>query len=194
MITMSRRQARTLRAVFRRHALGISHKGPVPPLVLVADPAAGLRVRHHQAHLAVECRLEGSPPSEEAITLPLDALAGMGRGGSLGNISAIGIVGMAPALFGAGALLFLTRHPFGKVMMGVACVLLCITLLDALAMPLHLPHGVASWAAACALPIVFALHRHVARSLVLAHQGNTATIASSMPLATAHMACSRTPK
>lgn len=120
--------------------------------------------------------------------LPLDALAGMGRGGSLGNISAIGIVGMAPALFGAGALLFLTRHPFGKVMMGVACVLLCITLLDALAMPLHLPHGVASWAAACALPIVFALHRHVARSLVLAHQGNTATIASSMPLATAHVA------
>ncbi len=32
MITISRRQARTLRAVFRCHRLGISHKGPVPPL------------------------------------------------------------------------------------------------------------------------------------------------------------------
>jgi hypothetical protein len=36
--------------------------------------------------------------------------------------------------------------------------------------------------------LVFALHRNGARALALAHQGNTATIASSMPLATAHVA------
>ena len=75
MITITRRQARRLRAAFRRHALGIAHKGLVPPLVFHADPAAGLRVRHRQAHLAVECLLEGSYRPEEAIAVPLEALA-----------------------------------------------------------------------------------------------------------------------
>src|SRR4051812_26748815 len=75
MITLTRRQARRLRAVFRRHALGISHKGQVPPLVFRSDPEDGLRVRHHQAHLAVEQVLEGPRQPEAAIPLPLDALA-----------------------------------------------------------------------------------------------------------------------
>jgi len=74
MITITRRQARTLRAVFRRHALGIAHKGLVPPLVFTVDPDAGLRVRHHQASLAVECLLPGADGPCEAIALPLDAL------------------------------------------------------------------------------------------------------------------------
>ena len=43
MITITRRQARRLRAVFRRHPLGITHKGPVPTLVFRADPDDGLR-------------------------------------------------------------------------------------------------------------------------------------------------------
>ena len=75
MITITRRQARRLRAVFRRHALGIAHRGLLPPLIFLTDPAAGLRVRHRQAHLAVECLLEGSRWPEEAIALPLEALA-----------------------------------------------------------------------------------------------------------------------
>ena len=75
MITITRRQARRLRGVFRRHVLGIAHKGGVPPLVFRADPAAGLRVRHHQAPLAVEHVLPGADRPEEAIALPLDALA-----------------------------------------------------------------------------------------------------------------------
>ena len=75
MITITRRQARRLRAVFRRHPLGITHKGLVPPLVLHADPAAGLRVRHHQAPLAVEYVLTGDHGPGEPIAVPLDALA-----------------------------------------------------------------------------------------------------------------------
>ena len=75
MITLSRRQARRLRATFRRHALGLSARGPVPPLVLVAEPGAGLRVRHHTAALAVEFLLAGRFAPAEAIALPLDALA-----------------------------------------------------------------------------------------------------------------------
>jgi len=75
LITITRRQARFLRAVFRRHALGIPHKGLVPPLVFHADPASGLRVRHRQAHLAVECLLEGADRPEGAVAVPLDALA-----------------------------------------------------------------------------------------------------------------------
>jgi len=75
MVTITRRQARRLRAVFRRHPLGIAHKGPVPPLVFRAEPGAGLRVRHHQAALAVECRLPGDARPGEAVALPLDALA-----------------------------------------------------------------------------------------------------------------------
>jgi len=75
MITITRRQARRLRAVFRRHALGIAHKGLVPPLVFRADPDNGLRIRHHQAAVAIEHVLPGTNRPEEAIALPLDALA-----------------------------------------------------------------------------------------------------------------------
>ncbi len=75
MITITRRQARRLRAVFRRHALGIAHRGSVPPLVFRADPDAGLRVRHLLPDLAVECLLPGTDRPEEMIALPLDALA-----------------------------------------------------------------------------------------------------------------------
>jgi hypothetical protein len=69
LITITRRQARRLRAVFRRHSLGIAHRGLLPPLVFTTDPTAELRVRHRQAHLAVECLLEGSGWPEEAIAL-----------------------------------------------------------------------------------------------------------------------------
>ncbi len=61
MITITRRQARRLRVVFRRHALGLNPKGAVPPLVLVAEPDAGLRVRFQATGLAVEFLLPGQP-------------------------------------------------------------------------------------------------------------------------------------
>ena len=75
MITITRRQARRLRVAFRRHPLGIAHKGNVPPLVLRADPGAGLRVRHHLPGFALECLLAGAYRPEESIAIPLDALA-----------------------------------------------------------------------------------------------------------------------
>ena len=75
MITITRRQARRLRAVFRRHPLGITHKGAVPPLVFRSDADSEVRVRHQQPSLAVEHLLPGSGGREEAIALPLDALA-----------------------------------------------------------------------------------------------------------------------
>ncbi len=53
MITLTRRQARGLRAVFRRSVLGIAHRGPVAPLVFAAE-GGQLRARHRYAHLAVE--------------------------------------------------------------------------------------------------------------------------------------------
>jgi hypothetical protein len=37
MITITRRQARRLRGVFRRSVLGIAHRGIIPPLVLRAE-------------------------------------------------------------------------------------------------------------------------------------------------------------
>ena len=40
MITITRRQARRLRGLFRRSALGIGHRGPVPPLVFHAEADA----------------------------------------------------------------------------------------------------------------------------------------------------------
>ena len=53
MITLTRRQARAWRGVFRRSTLGIAHRGPIPPLVLAAE-GGQLCVRHRFAHLALE--------------------------------------------------------------------------------------------------------------------------------------------
>jgi hypothetical protein len=74
MISLSRRQARRLRAVLRRRTLGIAHRGAVPPLRLLAEPD-GLRVRHTQPHLAVEHTLPWAIRQEAVLLLPLEALA-----------------------------------------------------------------------------------------------------------------------
>jgi hypothetical protein len=73
MITITRRQARRLRGVFR-HTLGIGHRGPVPPLVLRAD-GVQLRAQHRYAALAVEYAEPGDSRPHEALALPLEALA-----------------------------------------------------------------------------------------------------------------------
>jgi hypothetical protein len=74
MITLTRRQARGLRGVFRRHHLGIGHKGIIPPLVFRAEQTR-LRVHHAYRALAVEHVEDGVYRPHEAIALPLDALA-----------------------------------------------------------------------------------------------------------------------
>ena len=74
MITLTRAEARRLRAAFRRHALGLAPRGPAPPLVLAAGPD-GLRARLHGPDLAVECLLPGRRDPAGSVALPLDALA-----------------------------------------------------------------------------------------------------------------------
>src|SRR3954453_6570978 len=75
MITLTRRQARRLRGVFRRSVLGIAHKGrAVPPLVFHAG-GTQLRAHHRYQGLAVEHVEPGEFPPERTIALPLDALA-----------------------------------------------------------------------------------------------------------------------
>jgi hypothetical protein len=74
MITITRRQARRLRGVFRRCALGITHRGMIPPLVLRAEGTL-LRAHYRYAALAVEHVEPGSYAPNEAIARPLDALA-----------------------------------------------------------------------------------------------------------------------
>ena len=74
MITLTRRQIRTLRGVFRRSSLGIAQRGPVPPLVFVA---AGDQVcaRYRYADLAVAQHLPAAGLATGTVALPLDALA-----------------------------------------------------------------------------------------------------------------------
>ncbi len=89
MITLSRRQARRLRGVFRRSVLGISHKGSIPPLI-VRSGGAQLRAQYRYASLAVEHVEPDGPYPAEAIALPLDALAECeGRDGSAVVLEAV---------------------------------------------------------------------------------------------------------
>ena len=73
MITITRRQARSLRAVLRRRHVG-PRFGHAPPLDLAVDPDAGLRVRYRASAIALECLLPGTPRPKEAVLLPIDAL------------------------------------------------------------------------------------------------------------------------
>ncbi len=73
MITITRRQARALRGVFRRSVLGIAHRGPIPPIIFAVD-GDQLCARHRYAHLAVEHAGPCTWPSSGAVSLPLDAL------------------------------------------------------------------------------------------------------------------------
>jgi hypothetical protein len=75
VITISRCHSRTLRALFRRSILDLAPRGPAPPLVLMADPNAGLRVRFQHDALAVEQLVPGGPRTAETIAVPLEVLA-----------------------------------------------------------------------------------------------------------------------
>jgi hypothetical protein len=74
MITLTRCQVRRLRSVFRRSALGITHRGLIPPLVLRAD-GAQLRAHYRYRDLAVEHVEPGHDRPAATVTIPLDALA-----------------------------------------------------------------------------------------------------------------------
>ena len=73
MILLTRRQARGLRGVLRRPVLGITHAGPVLPLVLLAENGR-LQVQYRQDTSAVECRTRCDPRAAGIVPLPLDAL------------------------------------------------------------------------------------------------------------------------
>jgi hypothetical protein len=82
MITISRRDVRRLRSIFRRHVLGITTRGAVPPLVFRAE-GDKLLVQHQHGDLAVRYVQDGGFTPTETIALPLDALAEIeGRDGS----------------------------------------------------------------------------------------------------------------
>jgi hypothetical protein len=74
MITITRCQVRGLRAIFRRHVLGISHRGSIPPLVFRAENTQ-LRAQYRYAALAIEHVEDGNFRPTETIALPLDALS-----------------------------------------------------------------------------------------------------------------------
>ena len=74
MITLTRNQVRRLRVAFRRSALGINHRGTVPPLVLRAE-GAQLPAQYRYRDLAVDHVEPGSYRPAMSIAIPLDALA-----------------------------------------------------------------------------------------------------------------------
>lgn len=73
MIVITHRQALHLSEVFNQGTLGLPTSNP-PPLVLRADPKAGLRVRHHHGGTAVEAVIPGMRRPPETIVLPLASL------------------------------------------------------------------------------------------------------------------------
>jgi len=91
MITLTRTQARRLRAVFRRSALGIAHRGPIPP-ILFAVEGDQLCARHRYARLAVEHASALARHRSGAVALPLEALAEFEGG----DDSTVGLDPVAP--------------------------------------------------------------------------------------------------
>ncbi len=74
MITLARRRSRRLRGVLRRSALGIAHRGPVPPILFQAEGDV-LLARYRLGALAVEHAEPCAGPSSGMVPLPPDALA-----------------------------------------------------------------------------------------------------------------------
>jgi hypothetical protein len=74
VITLTRRQAHALRGVFRRSALGLIRRSPVPRLVLRAE-GRQLRAVYRYGSIAVEHVGSCDPSSDGTVLLPLDALS-----------------------------------------------------------------------------------------------------------------------
>jgi hypothetical protein len=74
VITLTRREARTLRGVFRRTVLGIPPRGAIPPLVFHVD-GGKVRAQYRYAGLAVGHEIDGSGEESATAGLPLEALA-----------------------------------------------------------------------------------------------------------------------
>ena len=90
MITLTRSQARRLRGLLRRSALGIARKGPIAPLVLRVD-GGKVCARYRYAGLAAEHVSPCSRGDSGVVALPLGALADFeGRDESPVAIESIG--------------------------------------------------------------------------------------------------------
>jgi hypothetical protein len=74
LIIITRSGVQRLRAVFRRHPLGIRHKGVIPPLVLRVE-GQHLRAQFQYGDLAVEYVEPVEGDQIDTIPVPLDALA-----------------------------------------------------------------------------------------------------------------------
>jgi hypothetical protein len=74
MMEITRRQARRLRAVFRRSSLGIVHRRPIPALMFLAEDGQ-LCARYRYADLAVSYLFSGDHADHAPVAVPLDALA-----------------------------------------------------------------------------------------------------------------------
>jgi hypothetical protein len=74
MLTLTRRQARCLRGVFRRSVLRLVQRGPAPLLLLRAD-GGQLCAHYRYGALAVEYATSCDPACSGMVVLPLDALA-----------------------------------------------------------------------------------------------------------------------
>jgi len=91
MITLTRRHARILRGIFRRSTLGITHRGPIPPLVFTAAEGQ-LCARHRYAHLAIEHTSPSAWPSSGSVALPIEALADLeGRDEATVALESLGV-------------------------------------------------------------------------------------------------------
>jgi hypothetical protein len=76
LITITRRMARRLRAVFRRSVLGINHKGEIPPLVLHAENQC-LRAQYRYHDLAVEYVEPAGVRHLDSILVPRSELSSL---------------------------------------------------------------------------------------------------------------------
>jgi hypothetical protein len=74
LVNITRHAARRLRAILRRSVLGITHRGPIPPLVLHAE-SQHLRAQYRYQGLAVEYVEANGHHVLDSIPVPLDALA-----------------------------------------------------------------------------------------------------------------------
>ena len=100
MITLPRRQAHALRAVLRRSALGIAHRGPVAPIVFTAGDGQ-LRARYRYAHLAIEHATPLAWPSGGSAALPRPRPCANKAGSEAITAAITKAVFIAPDRFGA---------------------------------------------------------------------------------------------
>src|SRR5207249_768602 len=82
MLTLTRRQARCLRGVFRRHTLGITSRGAVPPLVLRTEDGQ-LRAQYRYDALADALAEASATACDDNTRYALNGILLKGNGGAV---------------------------------------------------------------------------------------------------------------